>query len=529
MARPRLLNIALRWFPLLVLGMLIPAFITLAITSVQPHVYQSSATMLPAQLKLAGNPDVDTVAISRLIGLSTNYAFKAKSNEMLTTTARKLNLTESTEVLAKRVDAEVDGNSAALKITARAGTAAGAAALANAIAKEIEVQSATTQLDASQLATLENIRSRLLEAESEYRRLLALPAPLSQQDLQSLVNSLTLVRELTTVYDSLGGSGNKTPGGLEVVVPADPLVAIQIEPRMIYYTLLAAVAGLLLAAGIASLLEYLDDTVKSAEDVAEVADLRTLGTIAWPGGRRGRIATNGLATLRHPQSGVAEAYRTLRAGIDFASVDMPIHTLLVTSSDPGEGKSITAANLAIAFAQTGRRVLLVDADLRNPSVHTLFDVSNAVGLTTLLWSDKADLDDVATPTEQLNLRILTTGTLPPNPAEVLGAQRMRIVIDRLKAVGDLVILDGASLDTVTDSLILSSFLDGTVLVISTGRSRRGAVKVARDALARAHATVIGAVLYGTTRGKFPKDGRDSKAPREKPVMATRAGERRTIT
>jgi capsular exopolysaccharide synthesis family protein len=203
-----------------------------------------------------------------------------------------------------------------------------------------------------------------------------------------------------------------------------------------------------------------------------------------------------LATLLYPRSGVAEAYRTLRANVEFASVGAPMRTLLVTSSVPGEGKTVTAANLAVAYAQAGRRVLLIDADLRKPGVHLLFDLPNAHGLTSLLRSDEVSLDAIAQITEQDNLRVLTTGPLPPNPAELLGSQRMPAILERLKAGGDLVIFDSPPLQAVTDSAILSSYLDATLFVIDARRSRRRIVRLAREALAKAGANVLGAVLNG---------------------------------
>ncbi len=222
--------------------------------------------------------------------------------------------------------------------------------------------------------------------------------------------------------------------------------------------------------------------------------LSTLGAIFRMKGDRARSEIYRLAALLYPRSGASEAYRTLRTNIEFASVDAPIRTLLVTSSVPGEGKTVTAANLAIVFAQAGRRVLLVDADLRKPGVHPLFDLPNAHGLTTLLRSDEADLDAIAHPTEQANLRVLTTGPLPPNPAELMGSQRMRTVLERLKASADLVVFDSPPLQAVTDAAILSSFLDGTLFVIDAGHSRRRAVRLAREALARAGANVLGVAL-----------------------------------
>nr|MBA2558591.1 CpsD/CapB family tyrosine-protein kinase [Propionibacteriales bacterium] len=184
----------------------------------------------------------------------------------------------------------------------------------------------------------------------------------------------------------------------------------------------------------------------------------------------------------------------LRNNVEFASVDAPIQTLLVTSSIPGEGKTVTAANLAVVFAQAGRQVLLVDADLRKPGIHVIFDLPNAHGLTTLVRSDEVSLDPITHATEQENLRILTTGPLPPNPAELLGSQRMRVIVDRLKAEAEVVIFDSPPLQAVTDASVLSSFLDATILVIDAGHSRRGTVRRAREALARAGGSVLGAVL-----------------------------------
>jgi capsular exopolysaccharide synthesis family protein len=201
-----------------------------------------------------------------------------------------------------------------------------------------------------------------------------------------------------------------------------------------------------------------------------------------------------LALLLYPRSAAAEGFRTLRTNLEFASVDSPIGTLLVTSAMPGEGKTVTAANLAIVFAQAGRRVLLVDADLRKPGVHTPFNIVNGRGLTTMLRGVDTDVASLAHLTEEDNLRVLTAGPLPPNPAELLGSQRMRAVMDLLKADADLVIFDSPPLEAVTDSAILSSLVDGTLLVVDTARSRRRAVRLAREALERAGANVLGAVL-----------------------------------
>jgi capsular exopolysaccharide synthesis family protein len=299
---------------------------------------------------------------------------------------------------------------------------------------------------------------------------------------------------LRATYAALLSFASSNASSLLTVIEPATVPTAPVSPRPLLNTLLAAVLGLLAAGGVAAVSEHLDDSIKDPDEVQEVAGLSTLGTIARMRGDRGRSEIYRLAALLYPRSGVAEAYRTLRTNIEFSSVDRPVRTLLVTSSIPGEGKTTTASNLAVVFAQAGRRVLLVDADLRKPGVHSVFDLPNARGLTSLLRSEQVDLDSTAQATEQENLRVLTTGPLPPNPAELLGSQRMRTVLDRLSAACDLVIVDSPPLQAVTDSAILSALLDGTILVVDAGRSRRGAVRLARESLAKAGASVLGAAL-----------------------------------
>jgi non-specific protein-tyrosine kinase len=259
-------------------------------------------------------------------------------------------------------------------------------------------------------------------------------------------------------------------------------------------TVIAAILGLLLAGALVLIAAYLDDRIKTPEDVEEVVGLPTLGSVMRMGGERGRSEIYRLVTLLYPRSAVAESYRMLRSNLEFARVDRPIHTILVTSALPGEGKTVTAANLAIAFALEGRRVLLVDADLRKPAVHTLFDIPNTQGLTTMLRSDSVTLESVAHTNEQERLRVLTSGPLPPNPAEMLGSQRMLTVLQRLQASQDVLIIDSPPLRVVTDAAILSAFVDGTLLVIDATTSRRAAVRLGREALNRVNAQVLGVVL-----------------------------------
>ena len=201
-----------------------------------------------------------------------------------------------------------------------------------------------------------------------------------------------------------------------------------------------------------------------------------------------------LVTVSHPRSPAAEAYRTLRTNIQFATLDRPVRTLLVTSASPDEGKSVTLANLAVTFAQAGHDVVLVDADLRRPSVHTLFDLPNERGLTTFLLEDpdgQPPLQSVADP----GLRVLTSGPLPHNPSELLGSQRMERAVQRLSELAEVVLFDAPPVIAVADAPVLARKLDGVLLVVGVGKTKRDHAARAKRLLEKANARVLGAVLY----------------------------------
>jgi len=199
-----------------------------------------------------------------------------------------------------------------------------------------------------------------------------------------------------------------------------------------------------------------------------------------------------LITLVNPRSTVAEAYRTLRTNIQLSSLDEPVRTLLVASAGTDEGKSTTLANLAVTFAQAGRRTILVDSDLRRPSLHALFGTANDRGLTTMLLQDDAPAPLVETPIE--GLRLLPSGPTPPNPSELLASRRLEGAIARLTGDADLVLFDSPPALAVSDAAVLSRRVDGVVLVVSAGKTRREHAARARQVLERAGARLLGVVL-----------------------------------
>lgn len=205
---------------------------------------------------------------------------------------------------------------------------------------------------------------------------------------------------------------------------------------------------------------------------------------------------------KKPNSIAAEAYRTLRTNIQYSSFDKEIKTMVVTSSEPGEGKSTTAGNMALSFAQSEKSVILIDCDLRKPSLHRKFKVSNLVGLSDVLIGKEKMNDAVNEYSE--NLHILTSGKLPPNPSEMLGLKAMGRLLEELKSKYDIIILDSAPLQAVTDAQILSTKVDGTILVVRAEKTKRDSVQQAKALLDKVGANILGTVLNGVenTRKKY---------------------------
>ena len=199
-----------------------------------------------------------------------------------------------------------------------------------------------------------------------------------------------------------------------------------------------------------------------------------------------------LITLHNPKSPIAEAYRTLRTNIQFSNVDGELKILCVTSSGPGEGKTTTSINLAETFAQAGKRVLIIDGDLRRPRVHKVFKVSNNKGLTNVL-AGQYSIDDV-THIIGTDVIVMTSGPIPPNPSELLGSQKMKDLVEQLKQRYDVIIIDAPPVGIVTDAAILSTIVDGTILVIASGKTEIEEAKRAKQLLENVGARILGVVM-----------------------------------
>lgn len=202
-----------------------------------------------------------------------------------------------------------------------------------------------------------------------------------------------------------------------------------------------------------------------------------------------------LISHKHPKSAVAEAYRTLRTNLGFSSLDKPHRIILVTSAGPGEGKSTTSANLAVVLAQAGHKVIIVDCDLRKPVQHKIFEVENSRGVTNCLLKNLS-LVEVAHYNLVDNLTVLTSGPIPPNPAELLGSKKIRSLLQDLSHQFEYVIIDSPPILAVTDASLLATQVDGVILVVRSGSTRTDVAVEAKEQLLRANANIIGVVLNG---------------------------------
>jgi non-specific protein-tyrosine kinase len=520
-----------RWWWLLLACALVAGGSSFYGASQMPRIYQATSTVIVGQALEQVNPSGQDFFISQQ--LAETYREMVKRRPILAAAAQSLGLgylPSSGNVTARTVPA-----TQLLEISVRDTDPERARQLADQIALQLIFQSPTSdpaqderrEFIRAQLADLElKIQQTGEEIQAEQARLEQANSARAIQQHQANIQALETKRTgyqntYASLLPSVQGGTNRIAMFETATLPTRP-----ISPKVPETVASAAAIGLALALAGVFLIEYLDDTVRSAEEVARLSQLPVMAAIAR---MQGDLYPDKLVTVRDPLSPVSEAYRVLRTGVRFASVDKPLRTLMVASPGPSEGKSVTAANLAVVFAESGQRVLLVDSDLRRPVQHRVFGVSNLHGLSDgMLESNPGVLEHVQA-TEVENLFLLTSGDIPPNPSELLGSDRMAEVIEVLKESFDLVVFDSPPILVVTDAMVLGSRVDGVLLVTDSGQTHRRAVERATDELRRARATLLGVVLnrasergggYGYGYGyyyyhyhyRYQQDGGDGQGP-----------------
>jgi capsular exopolysaccharide synthesis family protein len=293
--------------------------------------------------------------------------------------------------------------------------------------------------------------------------------------------------------DSLVLSGELSEGaGVEVVQPAK-VPTTPFEPATRRNLALALLVGLVLGTALAFLRESLDTTLRTDRELEAATGLASLGVVPDLSGWK-NSSDSYLVARQEPRSAAAESYRGLRTSLQFLAIDRQLECIQVTSARPFEGKSTSAANLAVVCARAGQQVVLVDCDLRRPRVHSFFDLDANVGFTTVLLG-AASLDEVATQIpDEPGLTVIPAGRIPPDPSELLSGLRAREIFAELRRSADLVIIDTPPVLAVSDPVVVSGLVDGVVLVASAGTSHRGSVRRAADQLRAVEAPMLGTLL-----------------------------------
>jgi succinoglycan biosynthesis transport protein ExoP len=473
------------------------AGLSYASTLRMPHVYEATTTVMVGQALQQVNPTSGDLYISQQ--LAETYAQMAVRQPILSGAAQALGLeyTPTADTVSTRLVASTQ----LLEISVRDTVPESAKALADEIANQLILQSPTGH-EESERQTF--VQQRLAELEANIQQTedsiaeeqAKLEAANSARAIQQHQENITALQQRLSTYESTYASLlTSVQGGTNYISIIEPatLPSRPISPNVAQTVLLAAAIGLGLAVGGAVLIEFLDDTLKSSDEAARITQLPVLGTIARI---EGESYADKLIVCQQPFSAVAEAYRALRTNIRFSFVDRPMRTLMVTSPGPLEGKSLTLANLAVAMAQAGVRVIMVDTDLRRPTLHKIFDVSNTEGLSSILLNPESEIESHLQDTGVENLRLLPCGPLPPNPAEVLGSERMEKVIETLLGEADLLLFDSPPVLVVTDAAVLAAKMKegGVLLVANAGSTRRGMARQAVQKLQRVNAHLLGTIV-----------------------------------
>lgn len=306
--------------------------------------------------------------------------------------------------------------------------------------------------------------------------------------LRQLTNALARRAELGRVVAAETASDTAVVVD-EALLPTSPLPRDDLQR-----ILLAMGVALVMGVGLSFLLEYIDYTVKTPEALGEIYGLPVQGVIATTPRKYLKKQGGALVSLANSRSLTAESFRALRTGVQVSGLRKPLQSLLVTSAGPGEGKTFVAANLAVSLAQSGSRVILVDTDLRKPRLHHVFELPQDTGFTNLVVNQGHNLADGLHKTATKNLRVMTCGVVPPNPAELLESQRARDLMRQLSEEADIVIYDSPPAATVTDAAIIAQRVDAVLHVVWAGHTRVNHVLRCKAILEHVDATILGTVL-----------------------------------
>lgn len=501
------LSVIWKWMWLVALSVGIAAGSSYLASKAATPLYRTKTTLMVGRI----NANTSTASMDLWTGqqLAYTYTQLAQREPVLKGAIDSLGLEMSWEALAGQVSASIVNQTQLLEVSVIDSDPYRAKVLADAIAQQLILLSPAGSAERSDQqqrvfaqAQLDDLKGKIEGSSDEYNRLRReLDAANSARQIQDLQNQIAILDSKISAWQNtysqllLAMEGSDSTA-LNVVEEAT-LPSYPISPNVRMNVLLASAIGLILAAGGAFLIEYLDDTIKDPRDVQRTSNLPTLGAIARI---EGEDYKQKLIAVRQPLSPIVEAYRVLRTNLQFSAVDNPAKCLLMTSPGPSEGKSVSLANLAVVMAQSGLKVIVVDTDLRRPVQHRIFGLPNRRGLSDAAIQAKMGIEENLQNTMVENLRLLSSGPLPPNPSELLGSARMKAIVEELKGLADIVLFDSPPTLVVADAAIMSAHVDGVVLVNDAGRTRSTEARRAAEELRRVRANLLGVVLNRLSSG-----------------------------
>ncbi|HNR46022.1 MAG TPA: polysaccharide biosynthesis tyrosine autokinase [Anaerolineaceae bacterium] len=483
------LSLLWHWAWLIVLVALVAGAGAFMYSSRLTPYYKAATTIMINEAPATQTTDLTSLALSER--LASTYAELMLKQPVLEDVINKLGLNVSSGELKQMITVSAVKNTQLLLISVESTDPVLSAAIANTLVQEFSVQIQEIQ-SARFSQSKETLEAQLADIESQVTYYAEQSASVTDPAEKEAVDSkLAQYREiyagLLQSYEQVRLSEAEVVSSI-VQVEEATVPTVPVRPDILKTTLMAAMIGLVLSAGCVIAREVLDDTIKTPEEVVRLLDLPVLGVINHYSVPEGELITN-----LHPRSPTTEAFRTLRTNVTFASLDRPVNTLLITSSEPGEGKTSVISNLAVVMAQTGRQVALLDCDLRHPTVHKRFGLQNTDGITHLFQSEQ-HLNGSCQKTKIENLSILTTGPLPPNPAELLGSRRMETILGMVRENADFVLIDTPPTLAVTDATVLAPIVDGVILVVYPGKTHASSARHMVEQLRRVNARVLGVVL-----------------------------------
>jgi capsular exopolysaccharide synthesis family protein len=498
----RIATVVLRKWWVLVLVTVIASFAGYVYSRQQTPVYQASATILVGDSITSSRVDRTDIQVSE--ALVTTYIELARRQPVLQGVITTLNLNESWQNLSKQVEVTLIEGTQLIEVKVQANSPDMAQMIADEIINQLILFSPTgsenrdnefiTSFNRQQIVSLQE---RIADGQKRVKEIeTAMSTSISEIELAELQKEKTTLQELIVGWERnytellVLTEPKKNPTQLTIIEPAHSSNRV-IRPRIQLNTILGGALGMVVAMGLIFLLDFLDDTYKSLNDVSRFEGLNILGSIRKI---KGRKLAEKIVAHSNPYSPITESYRIIRSRIRFKPADKPARSIMVTSSVPEEGKSISAANLAIVFAQANFRTVLVDADFRHPSLHEMFNVDNDTGLGNMLDSSEIKLEQCLKATSVKNLQILTSGSHLPDPSERVDSERMDEILTELKEYAEILIFDSPPVLVFADAIVLSRRMDGIIMVIRAGKSRRGAVSQALVDLKNANVNLLGGIF-----------------------------------